>query len=232
MSRTEVEDRLLQDQCDDTQAPGRISSGRPAAVRTAQAAPGRNASCAPARSPPSTNTWSSPRAAGFSVAARPARSCSRAAANRGSARVPRNSSSSRLPALRRPVGEPHLPIQLAFFFKSRAASTGPRLLSRAPPGATESLLSLDAWQELETANPVLLDFEPDVEALLVNRVGSSREYYRVPIDECYKLVGLLRVSLARSFRRHGSLARNPRSSSTSCKPRRSRGEPPHARIEL
>ena len=34
--------------------------------------------------------------------------------------------------------------------------------------------------------------EPDVLALLVNRVGSSRDYYRVPIDYCYKLVGLLR----------------------------------------
>ena len=31
-----------------------------------------------------------------------------------------------------------------------------------------------------------------MEALLVNRVGQAREYFRVPIDECYKLVGLLR----------------------------------------
>jgi hypothetical protein len=40
--------------------------------------------------------------------------------------------------------------------------------------------------------------EPDVEALLVNRVGSARgytsaEYYLVPVDECYKLVGLIRA---------------------------------------
>jgi hypothetical protein len=38
----------------------------------------------------------------------------------------------------------------------------------------------------------------DVEALLVNRVGRARgfsndEYYIVPIDECYKLVGLIRA---------------------------------------
>jgi hypothetical protein len=36
-----------------------------------------------------------------------------------------------------------------------------------------------------------------VEALLVNRLGTSRgfagaEYYLLPIDECYKLVGLIR----------------------------------------
>ena len=35
--------------------------------------------------------------------------------------------------------------------------------------------------------------EPDVEALLVNRVGAVREYFIVPIDECYKLVGLIRL---------------------------------------
>ena len=42
------------------------------------------------------------------------------------------------------------------------------------------------------------EMEADVEALLVNRIGHSRgftgpEYYIVPIDECYKLVGLIRV---------------------------------------
>ena len=42
-------------------------------------------------------------------------------------------------------------------------------------------------------NPVLREFEPDVEALLVNRVGPAREYYRVGIDECYKLAGLIRI---------------------------------------
>ncbi len=45
---------------------------------------------------------------------------------------------------------------------------------------------------------ILKEMEPDVEALLVNRVASARnyasaEYYIVPIDECYKLVGLIRA---------------------------------------
>jgi hypothetical protein len=40
--------------------------------------------------------------------------------------------------------------------------------------------------------------ESDVEALLVNRVAHARgsaqaEYYLVPIDECYKLVGIIRT---------------------------------------
>jgi hypothetical protein len=39
--------------------------------------------------------------------------------------------------------------------------------------------------------------ESDVEGLLVNRIGHARrftnpEYYLAPIDECYKLVGLIR----------------------------------------
>jgi hypothetical protein len=36
--------------------------------------------------------------------------------------------------------------------------------------------------------------EPDVEALLVNRIRNASEYYIAPIDECYKLVGLIRAN--------------------------------------
>jgi hypothetical protein len=31
-----------------------------------------------------------------------------------------------------------------------------------------------------------------VEALLVNRTEGARDYYRVPIDQCYALTGLIR----------------------------------------
>ena len=68
----------------------------------------------------------------------------------------------------------------------------------SPAGATESLLELESWNDLATRNPQLDEMEPDVEALLVNRLGYSRgysapEYYVLPIDECYKLVGLIRA---------------------------------------
>jgi hypothetical protein len=36
--------------------------------------------------------------------------------------------------------------------------------------------------------------EPDAEALIVNRLGGARQHAIVPIDECYRLVGLVRVS--------------------------------------
>lgn len=64
----------------------------------------------------------------------------------------------------------------------------------SPAGATESLLALDAWNDVADKNPVLKKMRPDVEALLVNRVGDYREYFIAPIDECYRLVGLIRLS--------------------------------------
>jgi hypothetical protein len=89
-----------------------------------------------------------------------------------------------------------IPIEMAFFFHStpldRMAAFYP-----SPAGATESLLALDTWDEIVASNPILGHMEPDVEALLVNRVGASHgvtaEYYLVPIDECYKLVGVIRL---------------------------------------
>jgi Family of unknown function (DUF5947) len=86
-----------------------------------------------------------------------------------------------------------IPINLAFFFRSSPAD---RVIAAypSPAGATESLLTLEAWRQLEQANPVLLELEPDVEALLVNRVKNAREYFRVPIDQCYRLVGLIRAN--------------------------------------
>lgn len=62
----------------------------------------------------------------------------------------------------------------------------------------ESLLTLDAWTAIVEDNPVLRELRSDVEALLVNRIGHGSakrpEYYVAPIDECYKLVGLIRTN--------------------------------------
>lgn len=86
----------------------------------------------------------------------------------------------------------NLPINLAFFLRS--TPTGQIIaLYPSPAGATESLVSSEAWEDLTQENPILHDFEPDAEGLLVNRVGVVCESYRVGIDECYKLVGLIRT---------------------------------------
>ena len=86
-----------------------------------------------------------------------------------------------------------IPIGMAFFFHGTAAGKTVALYP-SPAGATESLLDLESWDELVRDNPVLKEMEPDTEALLVNRVREAREYYIVPIDECYKLVGLIRAN--------------------------------------
>lgn len=86
-----------------------------------------------------------------------------------------------------------IPIQLAFFFHSTPDNKIIALYP-SPAGPTESLLTLDAWDEIAQDNPLLKEMETDVEALLVNRVRAEQsEYYLVPIDDCYKLVGLIRA---------------------------------------
>ena len=85
-----------------------------------------------------------------------------------------------------------VPVDMAFFFYSTPAE---RVVAfyPSPMGPTESLLKLSAWEELEGSNPVLKGMERDVEALLVNRVRGAREHFLVPVDECYSLVGLIRM---------------------------------------
>lgn len=85
-----------------------------------------------------------------------------------------------------------IPIGLAFFFYSTPKGCVVAFYP-GPAGPTECLLDLGAWSDLAARNPVLRALEPDVEAVLINRLNGSRRYYRVPIDRCYALVGLIRA---------------------------------------
>jgi hypothetical protein len=89
-----------------------------------------------------------------------------------------------------------VPINMAFFLKTgspaRVAAVYP-----SPAGATESLLPLETWEQIVAENADLQSMEADVEALLVNRLGAGRgfpvnQYFLLPIDQCFKLVGLVR----------------------------------------
>ncbi len=86
-----------------------------------------------------------------------------------------------------------IPVSVAFFFVNstleRVAAFYP-----SPAGATESLLSLDVWDDIVRDKPELGTLLPDVEAILVraDRDGAPAEVYLVPIDACYELVGHLR----------------------------------------
>ncbi|HTV90258.1 MAG TPA: DUF5947 family protein [Stellaceae bacterium] len=85
-----------------------------------------------------------------------------------------------------------LPIDIAFIFYGTPEGR-PVALYPGPLGAAQSLLGLDAWSALVAKNPVLAEFSADVEALLIDRIKGKRGYYRVPIDRCYALVGLIRT---------------------------------------
>jgi hypothetical protein len=57
---------------------------------------------------------------------------------------------------------------------------------------------MEDWQDIEQSRAELLQMKPDIEALLVNRVGHARdmakaEYYIAPMDDCYRLVGAIRM---------------------------------------
>jgi hypothetical protein len=85
-----------------------------------------------------------------------------------------------------------LPIDLAFFLQrsetSRVAAYYP-----SPAGPTESLLPLDAWRDIADGASALDTMQTDVEALLVNRTHGNRLYFIAPLDQCYRLTGIIRM---------------------------------------
>jgi Family of unknown function (DUF5947) len=85
-----------------------------------------------------------------------------------------------------------IPVEMAFFFHHSGAGRTVAFYP-SPMGPTESALELSAWDELAEANPVLRTLEPDVEAVLVNRARGARQHFLVPIEDPYRLVGLIRT---------------------------------------
>jgi hypothetical protein len=84
-----------------------------------------------------------------------------------------------------------LPIGLAFFLRSTGTNSVVALYP-SPAGATESELHLESWEALVARNPILEQLDSDGEALVVNRMTDPPEHAIVPIDECYRLVGLIK----------------------------------------
>jgi hypothetical protein len=85
-----------------------------------------------------------------------------------------------------------LPINLAFFVFSSMAQ---RIVSYypSPGGAVESAPPPAAWDDLLVDNPRLRNLQPDIEALLINRLGKQREQFLLGIDQAYKLTGIVRT---------------------------------------
>jgi Fe-S cluster biogenesis protein NfuA len=86
-----------------------------------------------------------------------------------------------------------IPIGLAFFMESSIAGCVVALYP-SPGGATESELHFSSWSRVVELNPILADLEPDVEALIVNRLSDPPAYAIAPIDRCYALTGSIKVN--------------------------------------
>ena len=102
--------------------------------------------------------------------------------------------------------ELQIPVAMAFFFFNSALG---RVVAGypSPGGTTECELDLAAWDRIAAAYPLFAEMAPDVEAIFVNRAdGASpggrppqtppdkgNEVFLIPIDECYSLVGELRM---------------------------------------
>lgn len=84
-----------------------------------------------------------------------------------------------------------VPVGLVFFVP-RADGTvtaqGP-----SPAGAMRWEVDADAWRGLAAACPPLASVVPDVEALLVNTVRGQEEHWIVPVDDCFRMVALVRA---------------------------------------
>jgi hypothetical protein len=83
-----------------------------------------------------------------------------------------------------------VPVGLVFFVP-RADGTvtaeGP-----SPAGAMRWEVDAAAWQRLVAQWPQLALLQPDVEALLVNTVHGLDHHWIVPVDDCYRMVAVVR----------------------------------------
>jgi hypothetical protein len=89
-----------------------------------------------------------------------------------------------------PTGGLGVPVGLAFFVRHRDGAVVAHYPS--PMGATQWEVDAEAWSEVVDACPPLGQLRPDVEAFLINTARGAGEYWLVPIDECFRLVALIR----------------------------------------
>ncbi|GAB4061335.1 DUF5947 family protein [Catellatospora paridis] len=85
-----------------------------------------------------------------------------------------------------------VPVRLTFVIVDSALGR-PVALYPSPAGATESQLPPEAWVKVLARHPYTAQLPADVVALLLHRSPDGPEAYVVPVDVCYRLVGLVRL---------------------------------------
>jgi hypothetical protein len=83
-----------------------------------------------------------------------------------------------------------VPVGLAFFVLQPDHSALVRYPS--PIGSTTGTVDPATWAGFVSRWPQLADLEPSVEALLVHTARGRHEYWIVPIEDCYRLVAVIR----------------------------------------
>jgi hypothetical protein len=95
--------------------------------------------------------------------------------------------------VRLPELSPHdlgVPVSLAFFVLQQDGVVVAHYPS--PAGATRWEVEAQVWETARQRCPALAELVPDVQALLLNTARGAREHWIVPIDDCYRLVALIR----------------------------------------
>jgi hypothetical protein len=83
-----------------------------------------------------------------------------------------------------------VPVGLAYFV--RDGDGGVEAHYPSPAGATRWEVDPATWQEAERRCPDLAGMAPRTQALLVNTARNRSEHWLVPIEDCYRLVALIR----------------------------------------
>ncbi|MFD1657810.1 DUF5947 family protein [Streptomyces caeni] len=91
-----------------------------------------------------------------------------------------------------PVGTRALgvPVGLAYFVPRGDGTVTAHYPS--PAGATRWEAEPQAWRDAVAHCPPLAGLEPDVEALLVNTARAAKHHWIVPVDDCFRLVAVVR----------------------------------------
>ena len=83
-----------------------------------------------------------------------------------------------------------VPVGLAFFVVQGDGNVVANYPS--PMGATQWEVEPDLWAGLQQRCPELAAMTPGVQALLLDTARGADEHWLVPIDDCYRLVALIR----------------------------------------
>jgi hypothetical protein len=94
----------------------------------------------------------------------------------------------RLPAV--PTKELGVPVGLAFFVPRTDGAVIAHYPS--PAGATQWEVDPQAWADVVERCPELRTLAADVQALLVNTAHGHQQHWIVPIDDCFRLVAVVR----------------------------------------